>query len=63
MNTITKEKIHTFAKQMLGLQYDEKTNEFFTIYGQYAAPELVGTRRVVTEETILKEFDNCSRNY
>ena len=63
MNTITKEQIATFAKKMLGLEHDEKTNEFYSVYGQYAKPELVGTRRVVSEETILKQLDNCSRNY
>lgn len=53
----------TFATQMLGLQFDESTNEFFSIYGQFAAPELIGTRRVVSIDTILEQMDDCMRNY
>jgi hypothetical protein len=52
-----------FATKMLGLQYDEQTNEFYSIYGEYAKPEFVGTRRIVSEEKILTEMDRCLREY
>jgi hypothetical protein len=52
-----------FADQYLRLQYDEQANEFYSIYGQYAKPELVGTRCVVSEKEVLKKLDDCARNY
>jgi hypothetical protein len=66
-NTITNVKATQdtidFAHQYLRLQYDEQTNEFYSIYGQYAKPELVGTRHVVSEKEVLKKLDDCARNY
>jgi hypothetical protein len=63
MNTITKEQIANFATQMLGLSHDEEAKEFFSIYGQYAQPELVGTRRIVSEQTILAQMEKCLASY
>jgi len=60
---ISKENIASFATQMLGLKYDEQTNEFYSVCGQYAKTELVGTRRVVSQETILKNMSDCVSNY
>lgn len=48
---------------MLGLQFDESTNEFFSIYGQFAAPELVGTRRIVAVDVIVAQMGECMVKY
>jgi hypothetical protein len=63
MNTISNKEIKDFAIQYLGLEFDEEKNEFYAILGQYASPELVGTRRIYSEETILKKMNDCSVNY
>ena len=68
-NTVTNVKATQdtidFAHQYLRLQYDEQTNEFYSIYGleNYFNRELVGTRRIVSEEEVLKKLDDCARNY
>lgn len=63
MNTTIPKEIKDFAIQYLGLQFDEQENVIYSIYGQGDPWELVGTRRIYSEEYISKRMDDCCRNY
>jgi len=54
-------QIHDHAITMMGLEHDSATGEYFSIWGQYAQPELVGTRKITTIEEIKKDMNFMDR--
>ena len=58
----TNEQIHEYATNFKSLSFDAATNEYFTIWGQYANPDLVGKRKVVTREQLVKQMQGFSRD-
>ena len=62
MSLYTTGQIHYHATMIMRLQHDASTGEYFSIYGQYAKPELVGTRRVVSVADVIKGIERMSRD-
>jgi hypothetical protein len=62
MSAYTTDQIHYHATMIMRLQHDASTGEYFSIYGQYANPDLVGTRRIVSVGDVIKGIERMSRD-
>lgn len=54
-------QIHEYATTFKMLSYDESKDEYFSIYGQYAPTNLIGTRRIVSREELVRCMERFSR--
>lgn len=58
----TDEEIAKYNKSFGRYEYDAEKDEYFSTWGQYAAPELVGTRRVISKESIVASMRRLERD-
>jgi hypothetical protein len=60
--TYTTAQIHEYATTFKMLSYDASTDEYFSIYGQYAPANLIGTRRIVSRDELVRCMERFSRD-